>query len=288
VPHGARVLTSKLDFRNKLGPNGDIVDRKTRLCAHGFKQVEGMGFTETTAPTAAANTSRLFFAHAVYKDLHVHQMDIKAAFLHAPLSEELYMRPPPGILQLEGKVWRLKKAICGLKQAAHAWHSKLTQELGRYGFVPCITDPCLFIKTTGEQRVYLLVYVDDMLIGGELSDVLLTKQYIAKCFKTKDLGVAYPFQGFLVHRDVFGIRLSQEQYTKDLLDRFRYENAHTKRTPFNEGTAKECEVRCQCADKKKQHLGDVANDRTCPEYQSDIDFPSFVGAVMVSCYKVQT
>jgi hypothetical protein len=58
VPHGARVLTSKLDFRNKLGPNafphGEIVDRKTRLCAHGLKKVEVMNFTETTAPTAHA------------------------------------------------------------------------------------------------------------------------------------------------------------------------------------------------------------------------------------------
>jgi hypothetical protein len=214
VPHGARVLTTRLDFRNKLGANGEIADRKTRLCAHGFKQVEGMDCTETTAPTAAANTTRLFFAHAAYKDLHVHQMNVKAAFLHAPLTEEPYMRPPPGIPQLEGKVWRLHKAIYGLKQAAHAWHSKLSQELGKFGLVPCLTDPCLFIKTTGEQRVYLLVYVDDMLIGGELSDVLLTKQYIAKCFKMKDLGVAYHLVGFLIHRDEFGMRLSQEQCTK--------------------------------------------------------------------------
>jgi hypothetical protein len=125
-----------------------------------------MDFTETTAPTAAANTARLFFAHAAYKDLHVHQMDVKAAYLHAPLTEESYMRPSPGILQLEGKAWRLRKVMYGLKQAANTWHSKLTQELGKFGFVSCLTDPCLFNKTTGEQRVYLLVYVDDMLIGG--------------------------------------------------------------------------------------------------------------------------
>jgi hypothetical protein len=62
-----------------------------------------MNFAETTAPTAAANTTRLFFAHAAYKDLHVHQMDVKAEFLHAPLTEELYMRPPPGIPATRGK-----------------------------------------------------------------------------------------------------------------------------------------------------------------------------------------
>jgi hypothetical protein len=81
-----------------------------------------------------------------------------------------------------------------------------------------------------------------MLIGGELSDVLLAKQYIAKCFKTKDLAVAHYFLGYLIHRDEFGIRLSQEQYTKVVLELFRYESAHTKRTPSKEGTAKECFV----------------------------------------------
>lgn len=282
VPVGARILTSKLHFANKYGPDGAITDRKTRLCAHGYKQVEGLDFTETTAPTAAANSTRMFFAEAAYRDLHVHQMDVKTAFLHAPLEEELYMRPPLGIPELKGKIWRLHKAIYGLKQAANAWHAKLSAELCTFGFTPCLTDPCLFIKKTGERRTYLLVYVDDMLIGGELSDVLLAKQHVAKCFKTKDLGVAYYFLGFLIHRDAFGIRLTQEQYTKVVLERFGYEKAHAKRTPFNEGTAKESAVRCQCqgAEKKKTHLRVVPEDCTCAPYDSEIDFPAFVGAVM--------
>jgi carbonic anhydrase len=95
------LLTWKLDFRNKLGPNWDIVDRKTRLCAHGLKQVECMDFTETPAPTAAANANRLFLAHAAHKEIHAHQMDVNSAFLHAPLTKELYMRPLPGIPPLE-------------------------------------------------------------------------------------------------------------------------------------------------------------------------------------------
>jgi hypothetical protein len=183
--------------------------------------------------------------------------------------------------------WRLRKAVYGLEQAAHAWpytpawHSKFTKELGGFGFVPCPRDPCFFIKTTGDQRLYLLVYVDDMLIGGELSDVPSAKQQIAKCFKTKDLGAAYQVLGFLIHRDELGIRTSQEQDTKVVLERFQCENAHTKCTPFNEGTAKECAVRCQCgsADKMKQHLRDVANECSCPPCDSEIDFPSLDAAL---------
>lgn len=282
VPAGARMLTSKLDFRNKYGPNGDITDRKTRLCVHGYKQVEGIDYNETTAPTAAANSTRLFFAMAAHHDWHVHQMDVKTAFLHAPLQEELYMRPPQGIPELKGKVWRLHKAIYGLKQAANVWYAKLTQELGKIGFKPCLTDPCLFVKQSNGRRTLLLVYVDDMLIGGNIADVLLAKQHVATCFKTKDLGVAYHFLGFLIHRDEYGIRLSQEQYTKVVLERFGYQRAHGKRTPFNEGTAKESAVRCQCdyAEKKKQHLRAVTQECMCAPYDSEIDYPAFVGAVM--------
>lgn len=282
IPEGVRTLTSKLDFCNKYGPNGEITDRKTRLCVHGFKQVEGIDYHETTAPTAAANTTRLFFAAAAHYDWHIHQMDVKTAFLHAPLEEELYMRPPPGIPELKGKIWRLHKAIYGLKQAANAWYAKLSHDLQQIGFKPCLTDPCLFIKDSRGTRTVLLVYVDDMLLGGKLSDVLLAKQHVAQCFKTKDLGVAYHFLGFLIHRDQHGIRLSQEQYTNVVLERFGFQKAHGKRTPFNEGTAKECAVRCQCesAEKKLVSFRSVAHECKCKPYDSDIDFAAFVGAVM--------
>lgn len=283
VPADARILSSKIDCRNKYDPSGNITEHKTRLCVRGYEQVEGLDYTETTAPTAAANSTRMLFAEVARNDLHIHQMDVKAAFLHAPISEELYMRPPKGIPHLKGKIWKLKKALYGLKQAANAWHAKLTEELGKYGFTPCLTDPCMFIKGTDPNRVYLLVYVDDMLIGGKLSDVTMAKKHVSKSFKTKDLGVAYHFLGFLIHRDEYGIRLSQEQYTKVILERFGYEQAHAKRTPFNEGTAKASAVKCQCecAERKKRNLKDASVECTCAPYDvPDIDYPAFVGSVM--------
>jgi hypothetical protein len=233
-----------------------VTERKSRLCCRGDQQEEGIDFQEVHAPTAAANTTRMVIAEAAYRDMHVHQVDVKAAFLNAPLQEELYMRPSKGLPQKEGKVWRLHKAIYGLRQAAHAWHVTLTTELAKYGFTPCLTDPCLFIKRQCDTFTFILVYVDDMLIGGEYPDVLAVIEQLAQSFKIKNLGVAYHFLGFLIHRDEYGIRLSQEQYTNIVLKRFGYEKSHGKRTPFNEGTAKECAVRCQCksAEKYKQNF----------------------------------
>jgi hypothetical protein len=66
------------------------------------------------------------------------------------------------------------------------------------------------VKLDGEQRTYLLAYVDDLLMGGELSKVFKAKQRVAECFNTDDLGVAYHFRVFLIHRDEFDIRSSQE------------------------------------------------------------------------------
>jgi hypothetical protein len=121
------------------------------------------------------------------------------------------------------------------------------------------------------------------LIGEELSSVLKAKQQVAESFNTKDLGVAYHFLGFLIHRDEFGIRLSQEQYTKVVLERFVKENSHAKRTPFNEGTSSACAVRCQWnhAEQKKQHLKDTSNACTCAPYAAqEVDFAALVGAAM--------
>jgi hypothetical protein len=84
---------------------------------------------------------------------------------------------------------------------------------------------------------------------------------VAESFNIKDLGVAYHLIGFLIYRDEFGIRSSQEQCTKIVLEQFDYENSHAKRTPFNEGSSKACAVRCQRneAEQKEQHLTCTSN-----------------------------
>ena len=144
----------------------------------------------------------------------------------------------------------------------------------RYGFKPCLTDPCLFVKRNGTQCTYVLVYVDDMLVAGALSDVTEVKEQLARSFTIKNLGVAYHFLGFLVHRDEYGIRLTQEQYTKSVLQRYGYQDAHGKRTPFNEGTAKANAVRCQCASAEKFRINfrDAVSECTCAPYNDLIDY----------------
>jgi hypothetical protein len=126
-------------------------------------------------------------------------------------------------------------------------------------------------------------YTDSNKIGGRFSNVLSVTDQIAQSLKVKNLGVSYHFLGFLIHLDEYGIRLSQEQYTNTVIERFGYEKSHGKRTPFNEGTANECAVRCQCesAEKYKQNFKLAASQCTYAPYDvPEIDFPASVGSAM--------
>ena len=190
------------------------------------------------------------------------------------------MRPPRGDPQLQGIVWKVHKAVYGLPESGLPWHELHTSELMRHGFTSCLADSCLFVERKGDKITYILVYVHDMLVG-ELSDVVRVKRQLAQSFTIKDVGVVYPFLGFLVHRDENGIRLTQEQSTKVVLQRFGYQDAHGKRMPFNEGTTKECAVRCQCAsaERKRKNFQAATTECTCAPYnEPGLNMREVVGA----------
>ena len=113
VPAEATVIDSTTDFlRNKFGPSGDVVDRKTRICARGDYQQAGFDYGEVLTPMAAAGTTRVLSAIAGHHDLHIHQVDVKAAYLNASLKQPVYMHPPRGDPQLQVIVWKVHKAVC--------------------------------------------------------------------------------------------------------------------------------------------------------------------------------
>ena len=94
----------------------------------------------------------------------ISQMNIKNAFLHGDLHEEVYMQPPPGVDAPSGHVCRLRRALYGLKQAPRAWFERFVTVVRAAGFSPSEYDPALFIHVCPRGRTLLLLYVDDMLI----------------------------------------------------------------------------------------------------------------------------
>ena len=153
----------------------------------------------------------------------------------------------------------------GPPEAGLRWHKWLTKTLVRYGFQHCLTDAYLFVKP--DQRTYIILYVDDVVIAGPLPDVMWVKEQLVGPFMIKDLGVAYLLPVCLVHRDECGIRLTQEQHPKALLQKYGCLGVHGKRTPFNEAAKRNtAALRCSSAEKHKINLKDAVAECTCAPF----------------------
>ncbi|WP_286596120.1 reverse transcriptase domain-containing protein [Pseudomonas sp. 165] len=109
---------------------------KVRLVAKGYAQTYGIDYDETFSPVARMATVRAVIAMAAAKGWSLHQMDVKNAFLHGDLEEEVYMMQPPGFESVAHPdfVCRLRKALYGLKQAPRAWSNKIGEYLVTIGF----------------------------------------------------------------------------------------------------------------------------------------------------------
>jgi hypothetical protein len=150
------------------------------------------------------------------------QLDVQNVFLHGDLEEEVFMRQPPGN---ESKthphyVCKLDKTLYGLKQAPRAWYSRLSSKLISLSFKRSKVDVSLFIFNKGGVIIYLLVYVDDIIVASSsITATAALLKDLQKDFALKDLGDLHYFLGIEVKKVHGGILLTQQKYTSDLLQR---------------------------------------------------------------------
>ncbi|CAI7797212.1 unnamed protein product [Closterium sp. NIES-54] len=185
---GRKAITSKWLFKIKSDADGKIERYKSRLVAKGYQQKEKVDYKELFAPVVKPTTLRTLLAGAAIKGWVVKQMDVTTAFLNGVIEEEIFMVQPEGFDDGSGRVLRLKKALYGLKQAPRQWYLKLRGVLEEIGFTPSTADHSLFMLGEGEQRSFMVVYVDDILIFSPSSD--LVKEVM---LKLQDNHVATPF-----------------------------------------------------------------------------------------------
>ncbi|CAI7803530.1 unnamed protein product [Closterium sp. NIES-54] len=160
-------------------------------------------------------------------------MDVTTAFLNGVLEEEIFMAQPEGFDDGSGRVLRLKKALYGLKQAPRQWYLKLRGVLEEIGFTPSTADHSLFMLGDGEQRSFMVVYVDDILIFSPLSD--LVKEVMLKLqdkFKCRALGDVNFYLGLHIERDVEKrcMRVHQRKYLEALAANFGQSEGHVATT----------------------------------------------------------
>lgn len=235
LPQGSKPIGCKWVFKRKFNPSGSHVF-KARLVAKGFKQKEGLDYFDTYAPVARMTSIRVLMALASIYKLHVHQMDVKTAFLNGELDEEIYMDQPEGFVLPgnERKVCKLMKSLYGLKQAPKQWHEKFDSVILSNGFKYNNADKCIYSKFTDKYGVVVCLYVDDMLIfGTNLEGVCETKEYLASKFKMKDLNEVDTILGIKVHKHENGFALSQSHYIQKILEKFKHLNIKDSNIPYD-------------------------------------------------------
>ena len=220
LPTGKRAVSCKWVYTVKQNAQGKIERYKARLVARGYTQTYGIDYDETFAPVAKMNTVRILISCATNFGWPLHQLDVKNAFLHGDLHEEVYMEIPPGFSSAEttGKVCRLKKSLYGLKQSPRAWFDKFRRAVCDMGYRQCNGDHTVFYRHFKGKITILAVYVDDIIItGDDEGEIARLKKCLSKAFEVKDLGRLKYFLGIEVARSAKGIALSQRKYTLDLL-----------------------------------------------------------------------
>lgn len=239
LPIGRKAIECRWVLKVKRDESNQIVRHKARLVIKGFRQQEGIDYTETFAPTVRMKSIKAILAIAAAQDLEIQQLDFDTAFLNAELKEEIYMKIPQGYQKKvpPGMVLKLNRALYGLKQAPREWYKELESMLKSLGYAPSRLDEGLFMKIVEGKRMYLSIYVDDTLAvyPKELNHIWnADKKKISAKYTIKDIGDCEWILNMAVTRDRSKrtITLSQHAYVELMLSEYEMENCRPASTPF--------------------------------------------------------
>jgi histone deacetylase 1/2 len=230
------LIDCKWVYRIKKKADGSIDRYKARLVAKGFKQRYGIDYEDTFSPVVKIATTRIVLSLSVSRGWSLRPLDVKNAFLHGVLEEEVYMKQPPCFENPHAPhhIFRLDKALYGLKQAPRAWYSRLSSKLCELGFIPSKADTSLFLFNKSGITLFVLIYVDDIIVTGS-SDYAITAllRDLNKNFAIKDLGDLHFFLGIEVKKTHNGLLLTQEKYATELLDKVGMLSCKPAPTPLS-------------------------------------------------------
>ncbi|KAD6795217.1 hypothetical protein E3N88_06113 [Mikania micrantha] len=271
LPPNCKTVGSKWIFKKKTDMDGNVHTFKARLVAKSFTQTQGIDYEETFSPVAMLKSIRILIAISAYYDYEIWQMDVKTAFLNGHLTEDVYMAQPEGFVDPKNpnKVCKLKKSIYGLKQAFRSWNLRFDEKIKEFGFIKNEDEPCVYMKASGSIVMFLMLYVDDiLLIGNDIPTLNGVKSWLGKCFAMKDLGEAAYILGIKIYRDRSRrlIGLSQSTYIDKVIRRFSMQDAKRGFLPMAHGT--------------------ILNKLQCPETEDQkrkmerVPYASAIGSIM--------
>ena len=167
-------------------------------------------------------------------------MDVKTTFLNGYLEEDIYMEQSLGFTSNNNdfKICKLQRSIYGLKQASQSWNTCFNDMIKIFGFIKNEEEPCVVKKVSGSAVVFLILYVDNILLIENDNPILTSvKVWLSKEFSMKDLGEASFILGIKVYKDRPNrmLGLSQKMYIEEVLKRFSMKNSKRILVPFRHG-----------------------------------------------------
>lgn len=235
LPPEHKAIGLKWVFKVKKDMNGEIIKHKARLVAKGYVQKQGIDFEEVFAPVTRMETVRLLLALAAKNEWEVHHMDVKSAFLNGDLQEEVYVSQPEGYVKenQERKVYKLLKALYGLRLAPRAWYARLSKFLEKLGFEKCPYEQAVYTKREGNESLIIGIYVDDLLVTGtSTTNINRLKDQMKSEFDMSDLGKLTYYLGIEVEQKQGKIELKQTAYAKKLLEKAGMMDCNPTRYPM--------------------------------------------------------
>ena len=235
LPEGRTPVGGKWVYTIKPGL-GSVPKYKARFVAKGYAQRADIDYHETFSPTAHITSVRLLQQLSVNNDFEVHQMDVKSAYLNAPIDCEIYVCQPEGYVKQgdddEKLYCKLNKSLYGLKQSGRNWNHLLHSHLVDEGFVQSESDPCLYTRHTADVFLALIVWVDDIIIGcsdAKIRDDL--KKRFCELFQMKDLGQISVFLGIEFSRGSDCVKMHQSKFISKVLQRFQMSECKPRSSP---------------------------------------------------------
>ncbi|GKB31868.1 retrotransposon protein, putative, ty1-copia subclass [Tanacetum coccineum] len=200
LPSNGRTVGCKWLFKKKTDMDGNVHTFKVRLVAKGFTQTYDVDYGETFSLVVDIRAIRILLAIVAFYDYEIWQMDVKTAFLNGHLSED---------------------------------NKRFDEEIKKIGFTQNPDEPCVYLKSSGSNVAFLVLYVDDILLMGN-NVTMLQEVKSCMCFSMKDLGEVAYILGIKIIRDrsKWLIALSQSAYLEKILKKFKMENSKKEYTPM--------------------------------------------------------
>ena len=242
-PHNYKPVKNQWVYDRKRDKQWRTTRYRARLVAKGFTQKHGIDYNEVFAPVAKYTTLRLLLALAAEQDYELLQLDVRTAFLNGDLDEDIYIEQPEGFV-VNGKeewVYKLLKAINGLKQASRAWYKFSDSLLKSIGCETCNYDAALYVlKREGRIVAFILVYVDDMLlVGKELRELQRIAKFIGDKVEIRVEDEVEKFLGMSIERDRTNktLKINNIVLVENILERFEMQHSRPVSTPLPQSTS---------------------------------------------------